>query len=93
MICKFAYVKINITNDLFLNNKISYKDYENILSKNSKNNDDYFELLKKKTISGFPYIVYFSKLNDNKSKHFFASSSELEFPNNKAVFEFLILIT
>ena len=59
MICKFAYVKINITNDLFLNNKISYKDYENILSRNSKNNDDYFELLKKKQYQDFPILSIF----------------------------------
>ena len=59
MICKFAYVKINITNDLFLNNKISYKDYENILSRNSKNNDDYFELLKKNNIGISLYCLFF----------------------------------
>lgn len=34
----------NITNDLYMNNKVSYEDYENMLGRNSKNKDDKFEL-------------------------------------------------
>jgi len=34
----------NITNDLYMNNKVSYEDYENMLGRNSKNKDDNFEL-------------------------------------------------
>lgn len=30
----------NIANDLFLNNKVSYEDYENMLGRNVKNKDD-----------------------------------------------------
>jgi hypothetical protein len=33
----------NIANDLYINNKASYKNYKSMLDRNSKNNDD-FEL-------------------------------------------------
>lgn len=34
----------NIANDLYINNKVYYEDYENMLRRDTKNKDDDFEL-------------------------------------------------
>lgn len=34
----------NIANDLYMNNKVSYEDYERMLGRDTKNKDDDFEL-------------------------------------------------